>query len=200
MKLRTLALISIAACAAGANAQNIAYNNFGPGDSYDQSDYHPVGSQFNYSWAMEFTSATSGELASMAFAMDEFGAYNIALCDDTGGNGPGTQLQTWVSSGNNNGLTYVYGNGSTSLTAGQNYWVTVEPFTGDEFPAGEWFYSNNTYDPVDYSYTYLPPLSWTPRPGARSSAYRVETVPEPVPLATYALLAGALLLRTCRRA
>ena len=200
MRALRIPALALAAClAALASAQNIAYNNFGPGDSYDTNDYHPVGSVDNFSWAMEFTSATSGPLASMAFAMDEFGAYRIALCLDTGGNGPGTQLQTWFSGGNDNGLDYVYGNGSTSLTAGQNYWVTVEPLTGDEFPWGEWFWSNNTYDPVDYAFTVLPPNAWTPVPGARSSAFRVETVPEPASLAGLALAAAAFLIRSRSR-
>ena len=194
--LRIPALALAASLAALASAQNIAYNNFGPGDSYDTNDYHAVGSHSNFSWAMEFTSATSGPLASISFAFSGWNSYSIALCLDTGGDGPGAQLQSWVSSGNDNGLSYVYGNGSTSLTAGQSYWVTVEPpIDGAGYPWGDWFWSNSAYDPVDYADTIVPPNAWTPVPGARSSAFRVETVPEPASLAGLALAAAAFLTR-----
>jgi len=197
--LRIPALALAASLAALASAQNIAYNNFGPGDSYDDTGDSQIGSGGIFSWAMEFTSATSGPLDSIAFAFSSWNSYKIALCQDTGGNGPGTQLQSWVSSGNDNGLSYVYGNGSTSLVAGQSYWVTVEPPSdGGAYPYGKWFWSNDTYDPVDYSGMYVPPHEWYPVDGARSSAFRVETVPEPASLAGLAFAAGALLIRRRR--
>ena len=126
--------------AATARANTIAFNTFGPGDTYRANQgYNIAGasSQDGYeSTAAQFTSAASGFLSQVDLGITNFtggGLFNVFLYGDAGGM-PNNASQVLIGSGTpsasfgvNNSVVSVSPITSVSLNLGSTYWLVVKP-------------------------------------------------------------------------
>lgn len=186
-----------------------AYNNFGPGDSYDATtgyavtggDYAPFTS---FIQAARFTSEATGMLAVIRMALHEnyhmppgFNQVDVRLhnADIAGNIGP--IIAAFTRGGlTDTGLmdapvTITSFDPAVTLTAGNQYWIVVAPgdhstdafWNWDAGAGGRRAFSTNS----GLTYSYLE---------GRLGAMRIEVVPEPVAWTTaLAACLGAVLVR-----
>lgn len=215
---RTYALVALL-CLLSARAPNAwawdAYNNFGPGDIYDDDTGHGVnGTMTGLPFftparisGSRFTSAATGQLAVIRIALHWIRGTNLLdvrlhEADPAGELGP--VLASFTRSGVPpfGGLdapeTIVNSDPAVSLTAGNRYWIVVAPGDGNTEAVWNWN-SLGTADRMTFStnggasYSYLE---------GRVGAMRIEVIPEPTALglATTGVVAGGLLCRRRSRA
>jgi len=196
--MKSMARIAFAAAFAAvaiAARADIAYNNFTePGDGWNTGSGWTVSS--DQQLCMPFTSATSGAVSAVSFAMFQAGGnFTLKLEHQDNGLNPGTVMETWNFAGTGLYQT-VAGDGSASLVAGQSYWLEMDPQTQNDSSYWAWcgtgeqntflFSSGGTW----YSYS------------STLSSMKVETqgVPEPASIAAIGLgLIGLGLRRRNRR-
>lgn len=138
---------------ASADAQTIAFNNFGPGDSYD-----PVGAWgiannaggHTYTFGARFVPTATGSVSDIWLPAELSGGSNnleVALMSDSGGQ-PGSVMETWSFINELNGISstilHGIGVGTTQITAGQTYWLVASA------PVSGTFASWNQTSPVVY--------------------------------------------------
>ena len=188
IRLSTAGLLALAAVAANAD---IAFNNFGVGDTFSASAWNDNQAQ---SLAMPFTSATTGAVSSITVALGLGANYTAHLELDDNGLNPGTIIESWNFAGTGAAQTLT-GTGSVNITNGTNYWLEIDPQTVND--NGSWF-ENSVGQNGTFLYTNGGTwFSFT----STESVFRVQTTaaPEPVSLAGLALGAGFLALRRRRR-
>ena len=186
-----LSIFAAALALASVASAQVAYNNYGAGDTYDQNSSEDIGGPGNFIWAMQFTSATSGAVSAITMPLFPGYWYDISINVDNGGL-PGSPLETWYDvydPGPPN--VSVSGDGSATLSAGAQYWVAIAP----HFPftmGGGWYNSLSASGLMAEQGYNLG--EWSPRQG-RLAAFRVETVPEPTAMAALGIGALAFLAR-----
>jgi MYXO-CTERM domain-containing protein len=193
MKQRTtnLAMCLLALLAPSANAWD-AYNNFAPGDVYDDDTGHGVnGTMTGLPFftparisGSRFTSAATGQLAVIRIALHSIRGTNLLdirlhEADVAGELGP--VLASFTRSGvpSFGGLdapeTIVNSDPAVTLTAGSRYWIVVAPGDGNTEAVWNWN-SLGLADRMTFStnagatYSYLE---------GRVGAMRIEVIPEP---------------------
>jgi hypothetical protein len=190
-----------------------AFNNFGPGDTYDTTIGHPV-----YGTEMEaplfltprttgsrFTAEASGYLAVIRISLHDlfltgFNQVDIRLHEAT----PAGDLGPIMAAFTRGGLPPFGGseapetissfNPAIVLTAGNQYWLVVAP--GDSTTEAVWNWApaggglNTQSVNSGLSYTNF---------GGRLGAMRIEVIPEPATLMTLALGIASISLGWRRR-
>lgn len=187
-----------------------AYNNFGPGDSYDAttgygvtgSDYAPFVTRLQ---AARFTSAASGMLAVIRMSVHEvfhmpagFNQVDVRLHNADASGNIGSIIAAFTRGGltdfglSDPPFTITSFDPAVTLTAGNQYWIVVAP--GDRSTDAVWNWGAGAGDRRAFStdggltYSYL---------DGRLGAMRIEVIPEPAALVTF--LSGALGVLLCRR-
>lgn len=187
-----MAICAAVAVSAAVVRADIAYNNFGSGDTFSGSSWNVDPSQ---SLMMQFASATTGTVSSVTLALVSGASYNVYLELADNGNDPGTVLDSWMGVAGTGAAQSLSGTGS-SLTAGTNYRIHIDPASAND--RGGW-YRNNT-GAVDEFY-FTAGGTWVTFTGT-VSAFRVETTSAPVPeplTSGLALLGLGLAARRRRR-
>jgi len=178
---------------------DIAYNNFGVGDSYNTSSGWTIGgttsSVGQITQGDQFTSLTSGTLVSVTVAFTNVNGTNsgnIALYNDSGANTIGSQITNWSfgslpAFGDATAPPTVLTNGfpSITLTAGNKYWIVADVV------------STNTWDVFNENSTGASGLHGINANGGgftydqrTAGAFRVVTAPVPEPATMAALGLG----------
>ncbi len=182
-----------------ANASVIAYDNFGPGDSYQGGSGWTINSTVTQ--GMFFSPSSSGFLSELivAFAVSAGSAplqpIQLTLQADNSGS-PGSILETInvtvtvsFSEGNNNSPTQGFAAGTTFLDSSLGYWLVAFSSTGINIPWNFNSISDFGLKALSTSGTGGP---WNVSSPETLGAFRVlVNVPEPSTLAIFALgLAG----------
>ena len=204
MNIRILAASAVLITCQSAFA-GIAYDNFGPGDSYNPDigwAATGTGTGVPFQSACQFTSLESGSLKSITIAWTFVGDHNTGVLSLFNDNSDtvGSLITAWSFSGLGGPypgqyapVTLPNGFPGITLTAGQKYWVEVSP--GDDMAIGVW--NINSTGALGWrgvssnggaTYSYFDDQD--------TGAMRVETVPEPASMAVLGL--GALALRRRR--
>ncbi|MBS1707933.1 MAG: PEP-CTERM sorting domain-containing protein [Armatimonadetes bacterium] len=180
----------------------IAYDNFGPGDTYNTNVGYTANNSFQS--ACQFTSADSGRLLSVTVGWSIFDGPNsgvVTLYNDNS-NQVGSFITSWGFTnqggpfpGQNTPVTLTNAFPSITLTAGQKYWVEVAP--GNSATYGIWNFNNTGAGGLraksqDGGATYTYDNNFA------TGSMRIETVPEPASMVVLGL--GALALRRRRKA
>lgn len=191
---------AFAVLAASAQAQLVAFNNFGPGDTYqinNSSTISAAGSAAGLNTqGFQFTSAESGAVTSITVAAAHIFATNAVdfqlFADNSGvlgsAVGSAVTLTNRPAFGSPSLVSFVPA--GASLVAGQKYWL-VASANGDAFMGwNQALFGNNgpRYSLTGSGATYST--------ASNQAAFRVETVPEPM---TMSVLAGLGLLAARRR-
>ncbi len=152
--IRTAVCLGLLAVAAGRARADVAFNDFGPGDSFNTNSGCTVSTNSSETHqqitsAMQFTSAASGSLTSIELAMSIISGANsftVTLNTDSGGL-PGAILESFT-------LTDVPTLGTSfppevltsvvqpTLTAGTNYWINISPSDLNSDTWGAWNFNS----------------------------------------------------------
>jgi hypothetical protein len=170
---------------------DIAFNNLGAGDSFDTGAGYAAsgfGSSHGPEWsACQFISAASGILDRVTIPIGYVSgsnSFNITLHQDNAGQ-LGNGLIEWGRSAPSFGSSYsplVLTNPfpSVTLSAGTAYWIAVRPGEGNAYAI--WNF-NSQGDLGPRLNTTNDGDSFTFSANDLRGAMRIETVPEPTPLA-----------------
>lgn len=174
---------------------DVAYSSFGPSDSFNPSSGWTIGATENQRVAFQFTSATTGVLASVEFASFTItdGDINVFLFDDNNDE-RGSQMIAWgetLTAGPSVIKTLTNPFPSVGLTAGSKYWLEIRPISSGLWAA--WNENDQGLSSLAYSENTL----GSGYGNLATSAFRVNTVPEPASMAALGL--GALALVRKRR-
>jgi hypothetical protein len=174
---------------------DVAYSSFGPSDSFNENTGWTIGATENQRVAFQFTSAVTGVLASVEFASFTVisGDLAVFLREDIG-DALGDQLIVWgvaATAGPSAITTLVNPFPSVGLTAGSKYWLELRPNSSGTWAA--W----NENDQGLSSLAYAENTGGSGYGNLATSAFRVNTVPEPASMAALGL--GALALVRKRR-
>jgi hypothetical protein len=210
---RGFALLLAGLCFAGPALGYDAYNNFGPGDTYDTTtgwgvtggDYPPFVSRIHGS---RFTSAATGTLAVIRIALHNqfhvppgFNQVDIRLHEaDLAGNiGPilasFTRGGLPTFGGSEPPETITSFDPDVVLTAGNMYWIVVAP--GDHSTDAAWNW--NSLGMGDRSATSVDGGATYSYFEGRVGAMRIEVIPEPAALSILAIGIVVAALRVRRR-
>lgn len=191
MKAISCGILTVA-LAVSAHA-DLAYSSFGPGDSFNVSSGWSIGGSIEQRVAFQFTSASTGVLASVEFAYftGAPGTLNVELFEDSSDT-IGNQMVVWGTSPSGPITTLNNVFPSVALTAGNKYWLQVSGVTSTGANGG-W----NLNDQNLFSNAYYWSTSGSGYTSLQTSAFRVNTVPEPASMAALGL--GALALVRKRR-
>jgi hypothetical protein len=162
----------------------VAYDNFGPGMSFDVSAGQGFGSQSDAEYGLSFTPIDSGYLSYLTVAVSSLsgeGEAIFTLYDDNLGE-PGSVLETFnLSNLPAFGSTFtpqtITATGTTYLNSGQPYWlIASQPNYPD---TGVWQNSTVAMDTlVAFRDNQFP--EWWPQMHEQQWALRVETIEVPV--------------------
>lgn len=196
-------LVPLLVLLASLSRADLAYGNFGAGLGYRTDSgtaiSSPTSAIGHHSSAMQFTSATTGELTTISFPAYRVagdGLLQIGLYEDAS-DVVGMSLATFSAVAPLRPATVltVGGVGGVSLVAGRKYWVGMVALDDTD---GAWNYA----DPLDPGVTspeFDTAGAFTTYLSDRS-AFRVETRPVPEPASVAALASGALGFLRRRRA
>ncbi len=197
-KILVMSIVTVASLTFGrsAFAQQVAFNNFGPGMTYDNSigwDVFGTNSGFGYfETAMEFQSATTGSLDSITsafFQVFNSGNITVNLYADNGSGAFGSLLYSAtenIPSGSGNIVTSTNANPAITLTAGQNYWVDYAANV-DTTVGVAWYFDagpTSTQNVVQFTSPGGTPVT---RSGDGSLEVTTQSVPEPASFAALGL-------------
>lgn len=172
-------------CCLGALASaDTLYNNFAPGDTYNENSGWTINNA--QSVANPFDVTGNYVLTSVTIALRTGSDYRVSLCEG-GAVAPGSALFSWSALGG--GFQVLTPNTIVNLTTGP-YYVRVDYLSGI---SGLW-YKGTPDDVGPFSYTNNG--SWSSDSFARG-VYRVEATPVPEPASLLALggLVGAAIRR-----
>lgn len=217
------AALIVAASAASSQAV-VAFDNLGPGDTFDASSgwgifgsaTGPMALPFRI--AVKFTSSSSGMLNYIQYAAGHVSGTNrlvVTLLEDNAGT-LGSPIAAWSTTGyapfySSYGLSTVYNTlyvPSRVLTAGNSYWLLLEPDentvlgpgTGADTEAA-WNFSLSGTGPVAYSFDNGVTFQYDAGRSHRQGAFRVvlgeAAVPGPAAALPFAL--GLLAARRRRK-
>ncbi len=209
--MKTLALLLSFLVAAGAAFGNsIVYDDFGPGNTYQQSGGPDVGGPFNYEVAAGFVAGVSGNLATVELGVsfrNVPAALNVFLYSDVGG-APDNANQILLGSvipsaqfgSSNNSIVSFTVAGSVSVTMGTSYWLVLKPAAAGT-SADVWNYS---FSPGNLD-TSTDDSTWNPLFESNERAFRLtaySAVPDggsTVLLLAIALASLCVIERVCGR-
>lgn len=199
MKSRIWALVALTSGAVWAQGA-IAFNNFGPGDSFDigtgwtSSGPSAVGTP-RFESACQFTAGATGNLDTITIAIGHVSGDNSAyvyLHRDSG-DSIGSAMIGWYfldlpEFGTAFSSKVLHNPFSDKiLTAGEKYWVSVKPGAADTWNAWNW---NDQFDVGRRGYSSDGGDTYTYVGDSRRGAMRVEVVPEPASMLALAGLAA----------
>ena len=197
--LRTVLLPLALAATALAHA-DLAFDSFGPGDEYEDGSGYTISTATSpapsgyQSIAQGFTSLTSGDLLSVAFAAfyaDGTNTLKVGFYADAGGD-VGAELTSWMTNVPDQGIYTLNAPAGISLVAGARYWVGL--IAQDD----SWLAWNDSSPLLSGDVA----ANFDTEDGVFSgdrSAFRVETQPVPEPASSAALGLGALAMLRRRR-
>ena len=203
--MRTYAFIVAASGLVAIASAQVAYDNFGPSDSFDPGlGYRVSGSAGGgdpgyIQPAFGFTSLTGGQVSQITVALFHRSgpdSYNLLFRSDAAGS-PGNVLSSWSLSvpslpGSATTLSIVNG---PLLNASSFYWLSIE--AGNVATHGTWMW-NSTSTVGMGSLRLSPTGSWSVPESNVNSAMRVMVAPVPEPT-TFTALTLALLCRYRKR-
>ncbi len=193
-----VALFFVLPASALVTSPVVVFDSFGPGNTYLTSTVWGVegtATSGGYRGQAEFfTPAISGYLSSVTLAtyrQSGSGLSDFFIAQDNG-SGPGTILESFLSTANNpNGLLTLNSTSQPLLQAGMKYWLCDEPT--DSTTVNGWFENNQNYAPgfaferSQWSWTTIGP------PAPNSGVLRVLVTPVPEPTAFGFLILFGLL-------
>ncbi len=203
-RLAVLTFVILADAVIPSRAQVVAYNSFGPGNSYNSGIVWAVsGASTSGGYrgqAQFFTPDISGYFYSVMLAtyhVSGSGLSNFYLAQDSGSGTPGTILESFTSVANVNGLLTLDSTATPLLQAGTNYWICDEPTAGNSYNG--WYENSQgvtgfAFERSEWSWSAIP----SPSPGSGVFEVNVTPVPEPSALAL-CILCGSCLLLLSRR-
>ena len=195
-----VSLLATALCAAAFGHADVAFDSFGPGNTYDPNAGYTIGtstSSFGYqSGAMQFTSLATGSLLSVTVPVRRSsgsGELKVGFYADNG-NDVGAELASWMITVSGQSVNTLAAPAGISIVTGARYWVGL---IAQGTSSLAW---NNTQPSVSGRYA----VNFDTQDGTVSgqqSTFRVETQPVPEPASMPALgLGAAALLRRRKRA
>lgn len=154
----TIAVAASFAVSPIARANTIAFDTFGPGNTYNPGLGYAVGSSSNFANAVQFTSLASGNLIAVDLGLTflEPGPVNVFLYGDAAGV-LNTASQTFLGSATptasfastNNSVVSLSVGGAVPLTLGTTYWLALQP--GNGTVSDVWNASTTTIANRDFS-------------------------------------------------
>ncbi len=203
MKFRLLALAAMVAVIPTANAA-IAFNNFGPGDSFNTGSGGTIGGPtgpVGYLIQGEgFNSLASGQVSTITLAYGHVTGTNSATFRLYSGTPTsfGSLMASWVVTGMpgfGSGLTFTINNTNpaATLVMGNDYWLVAES-ASDAWQA----WNNNNIGDTGPHTISSDGTNYNFFTGSRNT-FRVEVSPVPEPATMAILGAGALALAARRR-
>lgn len=197
------ALAGVLCSAAPLFAQEVVYDNFGPGDSFNENFVWAArgGSELqdDVDVAMPFVPSESGPLAEILIATISFeGANEVDIwLMDSAADTPDTILESWHFTGAMGNVgdppILATSEANTPLEAGTQYWLAVSAPVADSIVGWHW----NDTGAMGHSSLRTNGGDWVPAGDPTLGAFRVSVVPEPAALAL--LAGGTLVLRRRRR-
>lgn len=195
MNMKSLGLLVLVGASASAAHAVTIYNNFGPGNSFNNSQGWVVGASSGnvYGIAMNFTANATASVSSITVAINIPVASGLTarLYTDSGGL-PGTLLESNVSATNVVGMFSIAGSG-TVLTNGSNYVLALTAVNPTESTG--WSFTSPAIN-LNGSFS-VNSGAWAGFNFQPGSAFRVEGNPVPEP--TTVLLVGAGIAAFARR-
>jgi len=195
LEMNKTALLIVVSAFAGVSQATVAFSTFGPGDSYNAGTSYTIGAPgTEQDFACQFVSAESGVLSSVELALTSItvGDINIFLYEDNSDT-IGSQMIGWGHTLNSNGI-FTFNNPfpSVQLTAGNKYWLEVQPIGSTMW--GGWFWNDQSINGLNHFSDVVPNDAYFT---GIQSAYRVnvDAVPEPATMTVLALGALAALKR-----
>lgn len=200
-------LIGLIAVGVAASAQaDIAFSNFGPGDSYyGSAGYAIYGSAVSSGYrslAQQFVSQETGELTRVRvpmFLVSGTNSVKVTLFGNSNLNTFGTTLETWTLNGAIHNYIVDFDNAvpGLQLVTGNTYWLLVTPGANDM--QGGWYnaepgedanrYGARSFDGTNYDYAnYEFP-----------AAFSVEVAPVPEPASLAAIGLGVAIVTRRRK-
>lgn len=210
-----VALLALALSVASADAATIVlYDNFGSPPLTDNSEAWRTAEVFN-DRAFAFSPTQTGVVESLDLAVVHFTPATLdsdaRLILWTGpGNTPAVQLEDIVVDRRSITENYplsVQASGTTLLTAGERYWISIGLIAPDSDDYLNWFVSNKVAGQVhDVAYAFGPaiepdnPLNWRPVNATSIGAFTVNGSPVvPLPMAIWLYGAALGFLALVRR-
>jgi hypothetical protein len=146
--MKTFAPCLVLFALAGSAAADVAYSNFGPGDTYHGNGWIVYGPSAPNGWVhgFQFVSQASGAVTSVTVPIQYLGGspnnFQFELWND-GGNQPGTMLgivgQTPGYTGGTPPPTQIPATSSITLSSGTTYWVVGRGFGNGQ---GTWHWND----------------------------------------------------------
>jgi hypothetical protein len=205
MSVSPMNWIIFAACGllivSSAHADTVAFNSFGPGNTYDSGSVFFVGKSGPGSspieQAAQFTAQASGFLSTVELALNRPGNHtadpvSVFLYGDLNGS-PDNSEQTFLGSvgpagvfpQSNNAVATLDVSSQVTLSLGTTYWLVLKPAIPDGLTF--WNFSTNTVGQMRNS---VDDSTWYPSGDPRIAAFRINVMPVPEPNSTVLLSIG----------
>jgi VPDSG-CTERM motif len=180
--MKTFALLlSFLVAASAAFGNSIVYDDFGPGNTYQQSAGPDVGGSFHFEIAAGFVAGASGNLATVDLGLTFHTvpiAVNVFLYSDTSGSPDnasqvllGSAIPTAQEGSSNNSIVSFTVAGSVSVTMGTSYWLVLKPAApGNSADVWNYSFSPGNLDTSTDDSTWHP-LFESNEPAFRLTAY-----------------------------